>query len=63
MIEYGDIIEKQEQYISLCKGDTNCNSFLFESNDEVYLNNFMFMFAKHLLCPKDGIPCDQCLAC
>lgn len=63
MIEFGDIIEKQEQYISLCKGDTDCNSFLFESDDEVYLNNFMFMFAKHLLCQNVGLPCNHCLAC
>ena len=63
MIEYGDLIEKQQQYISLCNGNSNCNSFLFESNDEVYLNNFMFMFAKHLLCQNSGLPCNKCLAC
>lgn len=63
MIEFGDVIEKQEQYISLCSGETDCNAFLFESDDEIYLNNFMFMFAKHLLCSKGGLPCGKCLAC
>lgn len=63
MIEFGDVIEKQEQYISLCSGETDCNAFLFESDDEIYLNNFMFMFAKHLLCSKGDLPCGKCLAC
>lgn len=63
MIEFGEIIEQQQQYISLCSGETDCNSFLFESNDEIYLNNFMFMFARHLLCQQKGLSCGKCLAC
>ena len=63
MIEFGEIIERQQQYISLCSGETDCNSFLFESSDEVYLNNFMFMFARHLLCQQGTLSCGKCLAC
>lgn len=64
MIEYQDIILSSEQYKTLCSSFLDGNAFLFESDDEVYLNNFSLMFAKHLMCKNEStMPCSTCQNC
>lgn len=64
MIEYEDIILENEQFKNFCKGDINASSFMFISDDEVFLNNFSYCFAKFLLClDKTSKPCKKCETC
>jgi len=64
VIEYSNQILNNDYFKLVCNTTTNCNSFLFESNDSIYLKNFALSFAKFLLC--DGSinkPCEKCVAC
>ena len=56
-------IQKNKQFLALCSENQNCNSFLFESADNVLLENFAFSFAKFLLCEGENKPCNCCLNC
>lgn len=64
MIEYEDIILENDQFKNFCKGDINASSFMFISDDEVFLNNFSYCFAKFLFClDKTTKPCKKCETC
>lgn len=64
MIEYSKQILNNEYFNLVCNSTTNCNSFLFESSDNVFLNNFSLSFAKFLLCEgNDKKPCESCISC
>ena len=63
MIKFEKCIQKNKQFLSLCSENQNCNSFLFESQDNVFLENFAFSFAKFLLCEGENKPCNVCLSC
>ena len=63
MIEYRDLVLKNKQYIDLCNETFNCNSFLFESSDEVFLKNFAYCFAQYIFCSEKNKPCGQCIQC
>ena len=63
MIEFEDIILNNPQFLSLTQESLNCNSFLFESNDEVFLSNFSYCFAKFIMCDGEHKPCGECLNC
>lgn len=63
MIEFEDIIQNSPQFLSLQNEDINCNSFLFESPDELLLTNFSYCFAKFLFCTGDKKPCNMCPSC
>lgn len=63
MIEYQDIILNNIQFKNLIESEQNCNSFLFESPDQIFLTNFCYCFAKFLLCSSKNKPCNQCQNC
>ena len=63
MIEFENIILNNKQFLDKAEEDLNGNSFLFESQDEVLLNNFAYDFAKFLLCSGAKKPCNVCLNC
>lgn len=63
MIEYQDLILNNSQYNQLILSNQNCNSFLFESKDEIFLTNFCYCFAKYLLCSSNKKPCNVCQNC
>lgn len=64
MIKYQNLIQNNNQFISLCNQNLNCNSFLFESDDELYLENFSYCFSKFLFClSSENKPCNNCLNC
>ena len=63
MIEYENLIAQNSQFCSLIKEEVNCNSFIFESSDEIYLKNFAYEFAKFLFCTGEQKPCNKCLMC
>lgn len=64
MINYQRIILNNNQFKSICNQVLNCNSFLFESCDEEYLENFSYCFAKYLYCLNDTKkPCNECINC
>ena len=64
MIEYQNLVLQNNQFKNLCNQDLNCNSFLFESNDEIFLNNFSYCFAQHIFCNnKQNKPCNICISC
>lgn len=64
MIEYQNLILQNNQFKSLCNQYLNCNSFLFESADEVFLNNFSYCFAQHIFCTNlQNKPCNLCIQC
>ena len=60
---YDEIILSNEQFGTLCNEEISCNSFLFESSDEILLSNFSYCFAKFLLCSGEKKPCNKCLNC
>ena len=53
MIEYQNLVLNNFQFKDLCNQQLNCNSFLFESADEVFLNNFSYLIEKG----EPKIPC------
>lgn len=65
MIEFQNQIQQNKQFKDLCNSELNCNSFLFESQDSVFLNNFAYSFAKFLMCENnvDNKPCNNCTQC
>lgn len=64
MIQYQNLILNNKQFKTLCNQNLNCNSFLFESADEVFLENFSYCFAKFLFCESTTQkPCNLCLSC
>lgn len=63
MIEFENIILNNKQFLARLEEDLNGNSFLIESQDEVFLNNFAYEFAKYLLCSGEKKPCGSCLNC
>jgi len=64
MIEYKDLVQNNSQFLDVCSQEINCNSFLFESNDEVYLQNFAYSYAQFLFCTnKQNKPCNNCISC
>ena len=64
MIEYQNLILQNSQFKSLCNQPLNCNSFLFESADEIFLNNFSYCFAKYIFCNNlQNKPCNLCIQC
>jgi len=63
MIEFRDLILNNKQFLEICNGEQNCNSFLFESSDKIFLNNFSYCFAQFLLCSSNKKPCGSCLNC
>ena len=64
MIEYENIILNNAQFKNFCEGDINASSFMFISDDEVFLTNFSYCFAKFLLCKStQNRPCGECDAC
>ena len=65
MIQYQNQIQQNSQFKNLCNSTLNCNSFLFESQDSVLLNNFAYSFAKFLMCESssDNNPCNNCSQC
>ena len=63
MIEYVNQILENDQFKNLCKKNLSGTSFLFESSDEVFLDNFVFSFAKFLLCEGNSKPCESCVNC
>ena len=63
MIEYSNIILNNKDYINLIHSDVNASSFMFISEDEVFLRNFSYMFAKFLLCENNSRPCGNCISC
>lgn len=63
MVDIDTLVIKNNQFQTLICGDENCNSFLFESEDKLFLDAFALNFAKFLLC-KGGIkPCGSCDGC
>ncbi|MBQ3048062.1 MAG: hypothetical protein IJD48_03510 [Clostridia bacterium] len=63
MISFEKSILRNNQFTSLCNEQQNCNSFLFESSDNVFLENFAFCFAKFLMCKGEKQPCNTCIDC
>lgn len=64
MIEYQNLILNNNQFKTICNQKLNCNSFLFESVDELYLQNFSYCFAQYLFCNNQtNKPCNNCLSC
>lgn len=64
MIEYQNLILNNFQFKDLCNQQLNCNSFLFESADEVFLNNFSYCFAQFIFCSnQQKKPCNLCIQC
>lgn len=64
MIEYQNLILNNKVFLNLCNENFNCNSFLFDSSDEVFLKNFSYCFAKFLFCESTyKKPCGECLFC
>ncbi len=64
MIQYENLVLNNNQFKSVCNTNLNCNSFLFESNDELFLENFSYCFAKALFCQSEGNkPCNNCIPC
>ena len=64
MIEYSKQILNNDYFKLVCNTTTNCNSFLFESSDSIYLKNFALSFAKFLLCESSiNKPCENCTSC
>ena len=64
MIQYQDIILNNNQFKSICNQKLSCNSFLFESNDEIFLQNFSYCFSKYLFCTSnENKPCNNCISC
>ncbi len=63
MIQYQNLILNNNQFINICNQTLNCNSFLFESEDNLFLENFSYCFAKYLFCVNNKKPCNNCLYC
>ncbi|MBR1985186.1 MAG: hypothetical protein IKA31_05525 [Clostridia bacterium] len=64
MIEYQSLVLQNNQFKNLCNQELNCNSFLIESNDEVFLTNFSYCFAQHIFCTNNQKkPCNMCISC
>lgn len=65
MIEFQKQILQNEQFKKLCKSNISSNSFLFDSTDSVFLENFVLSFAKFILCGNKqyNLPCENCLSC
>lgn len=64
MINYQDLILQNKQFKELCNQEINCNSFLFESRDELFLENFSYCYAQRLLCTNNSYkPCKTCIQC
>lgn len=64
MIEFQQLIQHNRQFKELCNSELNCNSFLFESQDSIFLNNFAYSFAKYLMCEGSEVkPCNLCSQC
>ncbi len=64
MINYQDLILNNNQFKELCNQEINCNSFLFESMDDLFLENFSYCYAQRLLCTNNSYkPCKTCIQC
>jgi len=63
MALFEDIIFKNPQFKEFTKAQQIGNSFLFETEDEVLLQNFSLCFAKFLLCTGKDKPCGECPNC
>ena len=63
MIEYAKEILENKQFNILCKEKFSGASFLFESVDTIFLENFVFSFAKFLMCSGENKPCNSCINC
>lgn len=63
MAEYENVILNNSQFLEITKGEQIGNSFLFETDDEVLLQNFSLCFAKFLLCTGKKKPCLECENC
>lgn len=64
MINYQDLILQNNQFKELCNQEINCNSFLFESSDELFLENFSYCYAQRIFCLNSSFkPCKTCIQC
>ncbi|NCB48088.1 MAG: DNA polymerase III subunit delta' [Clostridia bacterium] len=63
MAEYENVILNNLQFLEIMREDLVGNSFLFETQDEVLLENFSKSFAKFLLCSGKIKPCNECISC
>ena len=64
MICYQDLIYQNNQFKELCNQKINCNSFLFESNDQLFLENFSYCYAQRIFCDSEFFkPCKTCINC
>lgn len=64
MIKYQDLIYNNNQFKELCNQEISCNSFLFESSDEILLENFSYCYAQSIFCSnKKNKPCKSCIQC
>ncbi len=63
MLEYQNIVLNNLQFKKICSEELSCNSFLFESSDELFLNTFSQCFAMFLLCNGKNKPCTVCENC
>lgn len=63
MGEFENLILKNSQFLEIIKSQQNGNSFLFETEDDVLLENFSLCFAKFLLCTGKEKPCLECANC
>lgn len=63
MIEYAEQILNNNQFKALIQENFSGSSFLFESTDTLYLENFVYSFAKFLMCSNRTRPCENCNNC
>lgn len=63
MAEYENVILNNSQFLEIIKEELIGNSILFETQDEVLLENFSLCFAKSLLCNGKNKPCNECISC
>jgi len=63
MAEYENVILNNSQFLEIIKEELIGNSILFETQDEVLLENFSLCFAKFLLCNGKNKPCNECISC
>lgn len=63
MAQYENSILHNSQFLELTGARLSAHSFLFETQDEVLLDNFSRCFAKFLFCNEQNKPCLKCENC
>lgn len=63
MNEFEDLIINNAQFQNIVKSHQNISVLMFETEDELFLNNFSLCYAKFLLCTGDIKPCRKCQNC